>query len=481
MSGLPIEFANGQNLDGDANNNAKVNLPLTMSQAGYARLTGRGADGSVRIDRNAGRLATEQDTVIFSDVFNAALQNTSIWRYAFTTLTITQAGFLTLNAGAAVLANVGACYSTWQVFPWRPDADDSCQFSIAPMVGQPQAGQRFCFGKFAFNASPGTTEIQDGAYVTLDTDGLTAYIAQGGAVIASSALLKPIADLTIGTVLRLELNLSPDEIEVRLDGVRLGVVAIPAGFSAYTQWAAQPMSIYARHTAAVAAGACQVRVFDCAIVQRGPVLNEPPEAIAAGQGKSALLLQNGSATYGQNSNLTNNLAAGAGAALTNTTAANTTLNGRFAVLPTLAAGTDGIVNSFAVPAGGINTPPRGMKVYGIWVQGLVTTVLANAGPVIYEYTVCYGHTNVSLATVQSASFATNTAKAPVRVHVGIETYAINAAVGTLGTPTGIYVPFRVPLQVNPGEFIALAAKNLGTVTTTGVISICVRFDARYDY
>lgn len=479
MSGLPIEFANGQNLDGDANNNAKVNLPLTMSQAGYVRITGRDAIGSVRVDANSGRMAVEQDTLLFTDVFNAALQNTSIWRYAFTTMTTTQTGFLTLNANGALTANIGTNYSTWQVFPWRPDADDSLQFSIMPLNAFPQTGQHFCFGKFNFTTAPGTTEIQDGVFVELASSGLTGYMVQGGSQIANTPLMVPIEDLTLGTLMRLEVNATSNEVVFRLNGVRIGVMAVPGGVSAYTQWAAQPLSMYVRQTAAITGVSCQVRVFDCAVVQRGFVVGITPESLASGQGRAGAVLQNGSATYGQNSNLVNNLAAGAGAALANTTTANTQLNGRFAVLPTLTAGTDGIVNSFAVPAGGINVTPRGLKVYGVWVQGVVTTLLANTGPVIYEYTVCFGHTAISLGTAQSASFATNTTKAPVRVHVGLETYAINAPVGTLGSD-GLYVPFRVPLQVNPGEFIALAAKNLGTVTTAGVISVCVRFDAHYD-
>jgi hypothetical protein len=42
---------------------------------------------------------------------------------------------------------------------------------------------------------------------------------------------------------------------------------------------------------------------------------------------------------------------------------------------------------------------------------------------------------------------------------------VTAPVGTLGQ--GVSVTFNSPIPVNPGEYIALVAKNVGTVTTAG--------------
>jgi hypothetical protein len=53
--------------------------------------------------------------------------------------------------------------------------------------------------------------------------------------------------------------------------------------------------------------------------------------------------------------------------------------------------------------------------------------------------------------------------------LGIESYAATAAVGTLGT--GIDLNFDTPICVRPGEFVDIIARNLGTVTTTGAITI----------
>jgi hypothetical protein len=80
-----------------------------------------------------------------------------------------------------------------------------------------------------------------------------------------------------------------------------------------------------------------------------------------------------------------------------------------------------------------------------------------------------------MATAEGTSFTTNpTTKAPRRVPLGFETYVVTAPVGTLGQ--GVTFKFDTPIVVNPGEFVAICAKNLGTVTSAGVIVFLVTPD-----
>jgi hypothetical protein len=164
-------------------------------------------------------------------------------------------------------------------------------------------------------------------------------------------------------------------------------------------------------------------------------------------------------------------------ALTNTTAAFTGLGGIAAVLPTLAAASDGIVFSYQNPVPTINITGRNLVIRGVKAQGAVSVVLAG-GPVIYAYAVAFGHTAVSLATGETASFATATTHAPRIVPLGIESYAATAAVGTLGA--GATLQLANPIVVRPGEFVAIVARNIGTVTTTGAITITAVFDAYWE-
>jgi hypothetical protein len=173
-------------------------------------------------------------------------------------------------------------------------------------------------------------------------------------------------------------------------------------------------------------------------------------------------------TMGSTALYTNNLAAGAGVAMTNTTAAlGSGMGGQFSALPTLAVGTDGIVCSYQNPLGTIALTGKQLAITGYAVKAVVTTVLAgNATPIIYAMSLCYGHTAVSLATAEAAN-----AKAPRRIALGVFTFAAAAAVGAVSET--INIAFDRPIPVFPGEFVALAAKNLGAVTTTGVVTFIV--------
>jgi len=168
---------------------------------------------------------------------------------------------------------------------------------------------------------------------------------------------------------------------------------------------------------------------------------------------------------------TNSLAAGAGAAMTNTTAAlGVGLGGQFSALPTLAVPTTGIVCSYQNPAPSTVITGKQLVITGVKIESVVTTVLAgNATPIIYALGLAYGHTSVSLATGEAAS-----TKAPRTIPLGIQTFAAAAAVGTVGQV--VNVKFDRAIPVYPSEFVAITAKNMGAVTTSGVITFLVTFD-----
>jgi hypothetical protein len=172
---------------------------------------------------------------------------------------------------------------------------------------------------------------------------------------------------------------------------------------------------------------------------------------------------------------TNSLAPTAGAAMTNTTAAlGSGLGGQFSALPTLAANTDGIICSFQVPLGPATLPGKTLYIRNINIDAIVTTVLAgNATPVIYAYSLAYGHTAVSLATTE-----TTTSKAPRRKILGLNQFPAAAALGIQATSLGSNID--VPVAVYPGEFVQVVAKNIGAVTTTGVITFFIDIDGYFE-
>jgi hypothetical protein len=116
-----------------------------------------------------------------------------------------------------------------------------------------------------------------------------------------------------------------------------------------------------------------------------------------------------------------------------------------------------------------------LYVTGLSIQGVVTTALVgNSLPIIYAYSLAFGHNAISLTTTTTAN-----TKAPVRKVLGIQTYAAAATVGTLGQE--INKDFdRAPVVVQPGEFIQVVAKNFGAATTSGTIAFLVDIEGYWE-
>jgi hypothetical protein len=158
---------------------------------------------------------------------------------------------------------------------------------------------------------------------------------------------------------------------------------------------------------------------------------------------------------------------------TTTAALGSGLGGKFWELPSLAVNTDAIIQSYQVPAGTVNIQGRRLVIRGISLMSYVQTVVAG-GPYVAEWFLAFGHTAVSLATTESA-----TTKAPRRIVLPQFTQAITAAqaVSTLvSMPGGPFVDFGdAPVYVNPGEFVQLCTRHIGTVGTGGAIAHQVAF------
>ena len=153
----------------------------------------------------------------------------------------------------------------------------------------------------------------------------------------------------------------------------------------------------------------------------------------------------------------------AAAVPTNTTAAvGTGLGGEFWETDTLAVNTDGIIASFQNPLNTVAIPGKNLVINGIYIDSYVQVVEVLGG---YNavWTAAFGHTAVSLATAEGA-----TTKAPRRVIIG--TNSVPAAVAALTQLARVFIQFKNPIVVYPGEFFAIVKKKVGTVPSSGVIA-----------
>ncbi len=411
------------------------------------------------------------DTTLFDYTFNATAQNTSVWSYTFTTMTMTQTGgFLLCNTSLTATAATGSILRTFRTFTLRGAAALRVDL-VGVITATPLANQVWEAG---LGTGAATTAPTDGAYWRLTDAGLIGVINYNNVETPTAVLIAANSvALTKNALYRI--NIGERSVEFWRGGFLLATLAVPDGNGAPFITDSLPMFIVQRNAGAVSGSPqMQFKVASATVSVLDLQTGRSSAEIYDGMGLMGYQGQDGG-TMGSTALLTNSLAPGAGAAMTNTTAAlGAGLGGQFTTTPTLAANTDGIVCSYQNPAGSVSQTPRVMRIRGVKIQGIVSAALTG-GPVLYEYTLAFGHTAVSLATAETGSFVTATAKAPRRIFLGWEIFAATAAIGVLGS-AGVTMQFNEPVYVNPGEFVAITAKNIGTVTSAGTITIGVAFD-----
>lgn len=479
MAGFRVEGNTSGNVaEVDANNNLKVNLPATASQAGFSTMQIEIDSGSItgsRLLRHPfisidDRLAVGMDTVAAVYNFTAGTQNTGKFKHAFTTMTMTQtAGFLNINPALATVSGNYAYLQSRKYFSLQPDGQLHMEF-VAQVSGTiPPANQILEMGLYQ-----GTAGVvpADGVFFRLTSAGLQGVISYNG-VETNTAVMW--ATLAANTNYNFEIKVSQRNVFFWLNGILGGSIPVPAGQAVPYLWLCQPVCMMMRNSGTVTGGITS-KVGSIHITQTDISTNRTWGEQMSVQ-NNAYQGQDGD-TMGSLA-IYSNSALAAAAALANATAAagNTGLGGVVLVLPTLTAGTDGILFSYQNPVGSVTQTPKTLVVTGIRIDASVQVVLAG-GPLTLIMGAAFGHTNVSLATAETGSFVTATTKAPRRVPLGNLDFVVTAAAGT--GAVGITVSLQSPIVVNPGEFFAITMRNVGTVTTTGALAITAFVDHYFE-
>ena len=466
----------------DSNFNLKVNVPTAIAQAGFVGLAGVVDDGTVvsggrqtRVYVSEGNgLYAAAKNLLWDDTFNATTQNTSKYKVAFTTMTPAQSGgFLNLNSGAINTANTNCIFQTWKAFPLFGKAELRLNFSAQIPNGN-QANQTIEWG--AFNAS-GATAPTDGVFWRCNTAGeLRGVINYNGTETQTAAITMPSTSVNHDWDIIVQTN----TVIFYVDDIMVGKIILTTDAPTLGQpfmASAQPLSARVVIGASTPTLAPVLKISDVIVSEMGPDLARDWATQKAGFGHMAHQGQNGG-TMGGTSNLTN--AALAAATILSNTAVGTGnpagLGGYSHDLCTLAAGTAGIVTSYQNPVGAVGQTPRNLIIRGVWVHSVVDAAITG-GPLAFAYTLAFGHTNVSLATTETGSFVTATAKAPRQIALGCEGLSAAAVAGTLLSQAGVYRAFAAPIVIAPGEFVAVVGRNFGTAVTAGSVVHMVGFDA----
>lgn len=420
------------------------------------------------------RERASSDTIMDDHVFNTTAQDTGKHSYTNTTMTNSwTAGQLTTNSGSITTTTTGTVFSTYAFFPLFGTttlaADAELGFSA-----QPQANTFIEFGIGIPGAA--TAAPTDGVFFRLNASGLQGIASFNGTEATTG--LFPLAD-GAGTWAytnskRYQFICYATTVEAQFwvnDGTGancLGTIPLPAGQSRMCMSSAGQFFLKHRITGGAAGGVIQttmgaynVRIggpqMSTTICTQGNRLNGSYQGLSGGtMGTSARF---GTITTGNEANVT------AAVPTTTTAALGSGLGGTFWETVSLAANTDGIIMSFQVPVGTVNYPGRRLVLRGFYLSSYVQTVIVG-GPYVAEWFLAFGHTAASLATTESAS-----TKAPRRIALPFTQLVTAAqAVSTLVSQPTQFVDFGdAPVFINPGEFVQVCTRHIGTAGTSGTV------------
>jgi hypothetical protein len=469
----------GNGAEVDADNQALVKTNTDPAKAGAARMFSENDAGDVTGAPDCTSPETDNDyrlrvaaaTTLDNETFNYTAQNTGKHRYANTTMTVTwgTGGALT-NATSITTTTTGVEFGSYAEFPMIGVSMLYCSFA-ASFSSAPVANTIIDIGLFRRSgANPYTPS--DGVYLELSSSGLQLFISHNGTT-ASSAVLAALPGGTpyaLNRVYQFIIAISERSAKLWVDNVLYATIDAPVGQGQMFMSGTLPFSMRHAITGGAAGGVlqCTLRDYDVSIegLNLADGLGVTGNRIFGSyQGLSGGTM--GSlASYANSANPT-------AAVPTNTTSAVlTALGGQGWETDTLAVTTDGVICSYQVPAGTVNTQAKRLRIHGVTIDSYIQTALTGGGYVA-QYALAFGHTAVSLATAEAA-----TTKAPRRVCLGVQAVASGAVINTV--LSRVSQTFQCPVFVNAGEFVAVVKKKVGTAPSAGVVAHCITFDYSWE-
>ena len=491
MSGAKIGFGSGvAEFTGDANGYAKVALANTdnIDSVGGVRLFSENDPGTVTGSPTLKspetspdyRLRVGVDTVLFNDVFNATTQNTNLWAYTFATLTAAQPGAGTVNFSAVqgTTSAHGAFMRTFQYFPLINTAPLAIEFILGKFTAELVSGEVWLAGLGLPTAA--VTRPTDGVWMKYTSAGLVGVIAFNGLEAETAVLMAPGA-FALGAMAKWLIVVGEREVEYWADDVLLGTQSIPTANGVPWLSGSAPIFMMKYNTGNVS-NTNTMRVSRVGVSLLDVATNKDWAYIKGGMGAGSSVGQNGQ-TMGSTAGGFSQSALPATAAGSNTAANVTGLGGlgiMTAQATNVAAAGDMIATSYLNPAPTINITGRNLYITGVSISCMNTGAAVATTPTSLIWGLAFGHTAVSLATTETASFATATTHAPRRIPLGMCSAAIGTVVGGLYDKE-INRTFDTPIVVRPGEYIATTVRfRVGTATASQELTYIVGFNGYWE-
>lgn len=429
---------------------------------------------SAEVDKDY-RLRVAHDNPLDIEQFNYTSQNTGKHYHAFTTLTATvsSSGLLT-NSGNITTTATGMNFGTKRMFRASGTETLVCETSIS-FTAQPNSNTVFDFGLFIRGGSNPWAPV-DGVYFRVTSTGMMGVVCNSGVETTTTGVFPDAGGA--GTYVytnnannRYLIQINNVSVSFWINNVKYGEIPTPAGQAYPCKAQALPWSVRHSIVGGAAGAAFQGLISDYRVYLRGVMYADRLACVGNRVFGSYQGLSGG--TLGSLATLANNANPTAAAPSNTALTANLPggLGGQGLVTAAVAAATDLIFGEYGVPDGTVAVQGRSLCIRGVRVSAVNMGAAVATTATTLQLSLAYGHTAASLATAETASFATASTKAPRKVALGFMTWPVGAAIGAMPQCGDIFVDFGdAPIYVNPSERVALVGKFIvGTATASQTI------------
>lgn len=469
----------------DSNYNLQVNLPTTVSQAGYAQIAYSPNSNITRVARiteELGQYGSEMRQVLDLD-FNSTSTawNSRIGTNATTMTKAVQSGFMRLNNSAITTTTTGISIYTNRVIAIEPGYDYRISFQLKHSNATATNKQaEFGLGYYAFAAGQAAQMNEFAGFRFTTTGTVTAVVAtsQGGAPGETETTLAgfPASD---AVARKYTIYLTNNSADFWIDDVYQTRITKPNG--AYGLFKEQCLPFIARvFNSGAASAAATFDIGEISILKIGPDDGMPHSYRMAAMDKSSIYGQPdilAAATAPHSFPASGTAPTPAAGSNTASAANNTaimggiirnTLTGVTVTLSTNVLWT-GYQNPVVPTAAGAATNARNFYITNIMISNQVVTGALTGGGFTAQWFAAIGSTALSLATADADGTTAVAQKAPRFAPLPlITTFAAAAALGTVSTDVGDHqFQFPTPLVIHPGEFLSIGFR---TIAVTAAVT-----------
>lgn len=472
-------------VEADTNNNLKVNLPTTSSQAGFTQIAHNPT-------------STISKPLTISDEGNAYVSNgyqildlqwnsaSTTWMTKINTVatTMTKAtvnGYMRINSGAITTTTTGISFATNRPIHIEEGIEYRVRMyarhsNIAASNKQVDYG----LGYYAFAAGQAAAMNEFIGFRWTTTGGLLAVVetSQGGAPTSLTATVNGNLPYSDNVTREYEMVINESNVAFYVAGVWVATIARDPASWSVTKGISLPVMCRGFNSGA----ASLAWTFDCGNISVGKFAGDscPYTFVQAKQGKSSYYYQPDitaaalathsmpasgtapTAAVGSNTASAFNLPSSLGGLYRNT------LTG-----VTITLSTNILVSSYLNPAiptaAGVATNARNFVCTGLIISPMVVSTAFTGGGFTALWFAAIGGNAISLATADADGTTAIGTKAPRYVPLGLaSTLPATAALGVVSTDVGDHTyTFPTPLIIHPAEYLQVGFR---TIAVTAAIT-----------